>query len=131
MEKLRNSPAEVLKNVEITTIEMEYLNRVFDFLVRQDQEKPEDKRSLISHMDIAKVLLFLGCHPSKSEVKLIVWEVDDDLDGYISRAEFLNMYKRCISDHSGLEPRMFYNIVQFLMYDSFKFNGTVTVEETL
>ena len=62
-------------------------------------------------MDVAKVLLFLGCNPSKSEVKLIVWEVDDDLDGYVSRAEFLNMYKRCIADTSGMEPRMFYNIV--------------------
>ena len=82
-------------------------------------------------MDIAKVLLFLGCHPSKSEVKLIVWEVDDDLDGYISKNEFHNSYKRCISDPSGLEPRMFYNMVQFLMYDSFKFTGRVTVEETL
>ena len=82
-------------------------------------------------MDIAKVLLFLGTHPSKSEVKLIVWEVDDDLDGYISKNEFLNSYKRCISDFSGLEPRMFYNMVQFLMYDSFKFTGRVTVEETL
>ena len=34
MEKLRTSPAEILKTVEITTIEMEYLNRVFDFLVK-------------------------------------------------------------------------------------------------
>jgi len=131
MEKLRNSPAEVLKTVDITSIEMEYLNRVFNFLVSQDKSKPEEKKNFISHMDIAKVLIFLGCNPSKSELKLIVWEVDDDLDGYLSKAEFLNMYKRCISDKSGLEPRKLYNLVQFLMYDSIEFKGRVTVEETL
>ena len=124
MEKLRNSPAEVLKTVDITSIEMEYLNRVFNFLVSQDKSKPEEKKNFISHMDIAKVLIFLGCNPSKSEVKLIVWEVDDDLDGYLSKAEFLNMYKRCISDKSGLEPRKLYNLVQFLMYDSIEFSQT-------
>ena len=40
------------------------------------------------------------------------------------------MYKRCISDKTGLEPRKLFNIVQFLMYDK-KFKGRVTVEETL
>lgn len=65
-----------------------------------------------------------------SEVKLIIWEVDDDLDGYVSREEFQVMYKRCISDETGLEPRKLFNLVQFLMYDS-SFKGRVTVEETL
>ena len=44
-------------------------------------------------------------------------EVDDDLDGFVSRAEFECMYKRCISDHADLEPRQLYNLVTFLMYD--------------
>ncbi len=57
-------------------------------------------------------------------------EVDDDLDGYVSKEEFLTMYKRCISDETGLEPRKLFNLVQFLMYDK-KFKGRVTVEETL
>lgn len=49
-----------------------------------------------------KTLLFLGCKPSKSEVNLIIWvyyifpcltcihlqEVDDDLDGFVSKEEF-------------------------------------------
>merc|ERR1712083_590325 len=85
-------------------------------------------------MDVARVLQFLGCRPSKSEVKLIIWEVDDDLDGYVSREEFLTMYKRCISEVPGLypelEPRKLFNLVQFLMYDK-EFKGRVTVEETL
>ena len=66
----------------------------------------------------------------RSEVNLIIWEVDDDLDGYVSKEEFQTMYKRCISDESGLEPRKLYNLVQFLMYDK-TFKGRVTVEETL
>ena len=43
------------------------------------------------------------------------------------------MYKRCISDDSGLEPRKLYNLVLFLMYDKddTKFNTEITVEDTL
>ena len=66
----------------------------------------------------------------KSEVNLIIWEVDDDLDGYISKEEYQTLYKRCISDETGLEPRKMFNLVQFLMYDK-NFKGRVTVEETL
>ena len=77
-----------------------------------------------------RVLTKLGCKPLKSEVNLIIWEVDDDLDGYVSKDEFQTMYKRCISDDTGLEPRKLYNLVQFLMYDK-EFKGKVTVEETL
>ena len=90
-------------------------------------------------MDVARVLQFLGLSPKKSQVNLIIWEVDDDLDGYVSKEEFLTMYKRCIvsdalAKKSGLEPRLeprkLFNLVQFLMYDK-TFKGRVTVEETL
>ena len=64
-----------------------------------------------------KVLTYLGCKPLRSEVNLIIWEVDDDLDGFVSREEYITMYKRCISDKTGLEPRKLYNLVTFLMYD--------------
>ena len=60
----------------------------------------------------------------------MIWEVDDDADGYVSREEFMTMYTRCISDKTSLEPRGFFNLVQFLMYDK-TFKGRVTVEETL
>lgn len=40
------------------------------------------------------------------------------------------MYKRCISDESGLEPRKLYNLVVFLMFDK-EFKGRVSVEDTL
>ena len=58
-----------------------------------------------------KVLNFLGLKPLKSDVALIIWEVDDDLDGYISWDEYMTMYKRSISDVTGLEPRKLFNLV--------------------
>jgi Ca2+-binding EF-hand superfamily protein len=60
----------------------------------------------------------------------MIWEVDEDLDGYVSEKEFMTMYKRCISDKTDLEPKGLFNLVQFLMYDK-TFKGRVTVEETL
>ena len=130
MEKLKSSPAEQLKAVEIQTIEQEQLDRVFNYLCNRDKTKPEDHKDKIGPMDVARTLQFLGLRPSKSEVDLIIWEVDDDLDGYVNKLEFQTMYKRCISDELNLEPRKLYNLVQFLMYDK-TFRGTVTVEETL
>ena len=53
-----------------------------------------------------KVLTFLGLKLLKSDVAQIIWEVDDDLDDYVSFDEFMTMYKRCISDETGFEePR--------------------------
>ncbi len=40
------------------------------------------------------------------------------------------MYKRCIFDKTGLEPRNLFNLVQFLMYD-LSCRGKITVEDTL
>ena len=65
-----------------------------------------------------------------SQVRLIIWEVDDDLDGFVSYEEFITMYKRCISDKSDLEPRKLFNLVMFMMYDKDD-NKKVTIEETL
>ena len=60
----------------------------------------------------------------------MIWEVDDDLDGSVSKEEFLKMYKRSVNDETGLEPRKFFNLVQFLMFDD-HFSGKVTIEQTL
>ena len=40
------------------------------------------------------------------------------------------MYKRCVSDKSGLEPQKLFNMVQFMMYDKMR-NGMISEEETL
>lgn len=52
------------------------------------------------------------------------------MDKKVDAKEFWNMYKRCIIDKSGLEPKSLFNMVQFLMYCK---PGVylVTVEDTL
>ena len=80
MDKLKMSPAELLKEVKIMPIEEVELNRVFDLLIKQDPKKPKEHMNKISAGDLHKVLNFLGCKPSKAEVALYIWEVDDDLD---------------------------------------------------
>jgi hypothetical protein len=60
----------------------------------------------------------------------MIWEVDEDLDRSVCRYEFELMYKRCVFDRTGLEPRNLFNLVQFLMYDKTN-RGTITVEDTL
>ena len=130
MEKLYNSPAEILKTVEVQTIEQDCLDHVFKWLSGQDKNKDDANKDFITELDLARCLQFLGLNPTKSEVAGFIWEVDDDLDGKVSKEEYQTMYKRCISDKDDLEPRKLFNLVQFLMYDK-TFKGKVTVEETL
>ena len=78
-----------------------------------------------------KALATLGAKASKNDVELMIWEVDDDIDGFVSEKEFEKMYKRCTRMvESGLEPRKLFNLVVFLMYDK-ECRGKVTVEDTL
>ena len=103
MDKLKQSPAELLKNVKIELVEKECLNRVFNWLKSQDPKKGENEEdnkkkeeleSKITLNDLTRALRKMGCAPTKSEVKNMIWEVDDDLDGMISEEEFLTIYKR-------------------------------------
>ena len=58
--------------------------------------------------------------------------MDEDLNDNVDKYEFELMYKRCVFDKTGLEPRSLYNLVQFLMYDkNKKGQHTITVEDTL
>ena len=111
MEKLAYSPAERLKEVDIKPIEQECLDRVFNYLSHRDPKKPTDKQDYIGLMDLANTLMYLGLKPTRSQIKLMIWEVDDDLDEYVSKEEFMTMYKRCISDDTDLEPRGLFNLV--------------------
>ena len=63
----------------------------------------------------------------------MIWEVDDDIDGYVSEEEFIKMYKRCWQDKANLEPRKLYNLVLFLMFDFSKKEpkGKIIIEDTL
>ena len=60
----------------------------------------------------------------------MIWEMDENLDGYISEKEFENMYKKCISDEKEEEAHKLFYLVQFLMYDKDE-KHEITVEDTL
>ena len=130
MDKLKTSPSVLLEKVVVQSIEMECLHRVYDKLSNMTQKSEKEGKGKIGPQDLMKMLTELGLKLLKSEVALYIWEVDDDLDGFVNWDEYMRMYKRSISDVTGLEPRRLFNLVQFLMYDE-HFKGAVTVEETL
>jgi Ca2+-binding EF-hand superfamily protein len=67
---------------------------------------------------------------SKREIEEMVWEVDENLDGFLDWQEFKLMFNRNITDRTGLEPSRMFNLTQFLIYDS-KNQGYITVDETM
>ena len=85
MEKLKMSPAEQLKTVIIKPIEQDRLDQVFQYLSKdQGSQKPAAHADKIGPQDLQKVLQFMEAKCNKAEVNLFIWEVDDDLDGYVS-----------------------------------------------
>eukprot|EP00921_Rhytidocystis_pertsovi_P003039 GHVQ01005064.1.p1 GENE.GHVQ01005064.1~~GHVQ01005064.1.p1 ORF type:complete len:188 (-),score=12.09 GHVQ01005064.1:478-1041(-) len=106
-----------------TPVELQSLRRVFQHINTSNNGK-------LSSGELHDVLVSLGHPTNKQDIELMIWEVDDDLDQYISWDEFLVMYQRCINDATGLEPRKLFNLVQFLMYDR-DFTGSISVEQTL
>lgn len=86
--------------------------------------------NLISVKAIRKILRKIDKVPSREELNLMVWEVDDDLNGKISRYEIEKMYKRCLWDEEELEPKRLYNLILFLMYDK-ENRHYITEEDTL
>ena len=52
----------------------------------------------------------------KLEIENMIWEVDERGTGNIILDDLMLMYKRCRFDHTGLEPKNLFYIVQFVMY---------------
>ena len=98
----------------------------------EDEEPKEKKppRKKFSKKALRKVIRTL-CHEfAKDELDNMIWEMDENLDGYISEKEFENMYKKCISDEKEEEGKKLFYLVQFLMYDKDE-KHEITVEDTL
>ena len=96
--------------------------------------KEEDENKLyklkFSKKALRKAVRKLIDHFDKEEVNLMIWENDENLDGYIDYNEFEKMYKRCIMDEKEEEPKKLYYLVQFLMYDKEK-RAYIIEEDTL
>lgn len=104
-------------------VELEALKRAFHAL-------DVDGDGRLSCQDILTTLHRLKHKMTKHDVEVMLWEVDEDLDGHISWSEFLTLYERGTTDVTGLEPRGLFHVVQFLMYDN-ELKGEISVEQTL
>jgi Ca2+-binding EF-hand superfamily protein len=104
----KKSPDELLEEVEIHSVEQVALDRVYRTFLSMADSPSHDKFGVD---EVTKILKHLGVPQSRPDVELILWEVDEDLDGAVSKNEFEIMYKRCVSDKTGLEPRKLFNLV--------------------
>jgi len=96
----------------------------------EEQQKANSEKK-IGAKSIRKVLRILGVdNVTKEDMQLMIWEVDENLDGYVDMHEFERMYKRCIIDEKELEPKKLFYLTQFLMYDKDRKNH-ITEEDTL
>ena len=77
-----------------------------------------------------KVIRKLCNEFAKDELDNMIWEVDENLDGYVSEEEFENMYKKCITDENEEEGKKLFYLTQFLMYDKDE-KHEICVEDTL
>ena len=121
--------------VEIKPIEKKALDKVFKRLCRATPSFEEDAntssadyiKDYFTAEDLVKVLAELRHVAGRPEVDLMIWvkqagfclicqEVDENLDRKVDRNEFDLMFRRCIEDKTGLEPKNLFNLVQFLMY---------------
>ena len=67
--------------------------------------------------DLRTVLLWMTRRTlPQQKLDLIVWEVDENLDKRVDEREFELMYKRCVEDREGIQPKTLFYIVQFLMF---------------
>ena len=126
---VRSAPA-VTKNLDMVrneAQELENLQRVFTRL-----DKKGDKK--IDQDELAAELKFLGYKWAnknfREEVQEMIWEVDEDCDRCVNWDEFKTMFYRVKQDQSGWEPRMLYNVVEFLMHDK-DCSGTIDMDECM
>ena len=104
-----------------------YKNKDDDDEESKEKEQPKKK---FSQKALRKIIRKL-CHEfAKDELDNMIWEVDENLDGYVSEKEFENMYKKCITDEKEEEGKKLFYLAQFLMYDKDE-KHEITVEDTL
>lgn len=113
-----------------------------DFEWAHEEEEPDkeikgvfdriDTRSdgKIDVHEMSNALRHLGITGGNGVAQELLWEVDEDLSGFIHWEEFKHAYKRAAEDKTGKEPRKMYNVIEFMMADEDD-SGTLTVSEAL
>ena len=99
----------------------------------EEDDEPKEKKppkKKFSKKALRKVIRTLCDEFAKDELDNMIWEVDENLDGYVSEDEFENMYKKCITDEKEEEGKKLFYLSQFLMYDKDE-KHEITVEDTL
>ena len=98
----------------------------------EDMEEKKEKKSnkRFSRKALRKIIRKLCNEFAKDELDYMIWEADENLDGYVSEDEFENMYKKCISDENEEEGKKLFYLIQFLMYDKDE-KHEITVEDIL
>ena len=99
----------------------------------EEDDEPKEKKppkKKFSKKALRKVIRTLCNEFAKDELENMIWEVDENLDGYVSEDEFENMYKKCITDEKEEEGKKLFYLSQFLMYDKDE-KHEITVEDTL
>ena len=96
----------------------------------EEQKEKQQPKKKFSQKALRKVIRTLCNEFAKDELDNMIWEVDENLDGYVSEDEFENMYKKCITDEKEEEGKKLFYLAQFLMYDKDE-KHEITVEDTL
>uniref|UniRef100_A0A6T8P8Y1 EF-hand domain-containing protein n=1 Tax=Hemiselmis andersenii TaxID=464988 RepID=A0A6T8P8Y1_HEMAN len=110
-------------------IDLENLKRVFERLDLNKDGKIDVEELQAMYED-------LGYKPRKqteygvSEVEDVIWEVDEDANGYIDWDNFVQLYMRCRKDKSGKEPTRLYNLIEFMVCDK-DGGGTMSEDECM
>ena len=97
---------------------------------QEQKEKEKAHKKKFSFKALRKTIRNLCDEYAKDEIERMIWEVDENSDGYVSEKEFTDMYKKCIVDEKEEEAKKLFYLVQFLMYDK-ENKHYITVEDTL
>ena len=97
---------------------------------QEQKEKEKAHKKKFSFKALRKTIRNLCDEYAKDEIEQMIWEVDENSDGYVSEKEFTDMYKKCIVDDKEEEAKKLFYLVQFLMYDK-ENKHYITVEDTL
>mmetsp|Transcript_18917 Transcript_18917/g.38421 ORF Transcript_18917/g.38421 Transcript_18917/m.38421 type:complete len:240 (+) Transcript_18917:31-750(+) len=108
-------------------VEWENLRRAFEKLDRH-------KRNYFDKDDLAAAFKRVGyryeirTEYGISEAEDIIWEMDEDDNGFLDWEVFVTGYVRCRDDKTGREPKRLYNLIEFLICDKDN-SGTMSEDE--